>query len=124
MTDIRLAWAYVSRVAEAPCAPLAALVGRVGPVEAAQWVRRGAVRAELKQLTSARRDADRAAEDLDRVTRLGGRLVTPEDAQWPVVSFAAFGGVGIRRHPGGIAMVWQPGKRCDASAITSPGRSG
>ena len=103
MTDVRLAWAYLSRVAEPPCAALAALVGRVGPVEAAQRVRRGAVRTELRQLTSARRDADRAAEDLDRVTRLGGRLVTPEDAEWPVVPFAAFGGVDTRRHPGGIA---------------------
>ncbi len=38
-----LAWAYLSRVAEAPCAEVAALVRRVGPDEAAERIRRGAV---------------------------------------------------------------------------------
>ncbi len=45
MTDPTLrAWAYLSRVAEPPCAELAALVRRVGPVEAADRVRRGSGR--------------------------------------------------------------------------------
>lgn len=35
------AWAYLSRVAEPPCAQLAALVRCVGPVEAADRVRAG-----------------------------------------------------------------------------------
>ena len=44
MTDATpRAWAYLSRVAEPPCAELAALVRRVGPVEAAERVRRGEV---------------------------------------------------------------------------------
>ena len=103
MTDVRLAWAYLSRVAEPPCKALAALVGRVGPVEAEQLVRRGAVSADLARLTAARRESDRAADDLDRVARLGGRLVTPEDTEWPVIAFAAFGGVDLRRHSGGVA---------------------
>ncbi len=112
MTDVRLAWAYLSRVAEAPCAPLAALVGRVGPVEAADRVRRGAVSAELDRVTSARRDVDCAAEDLDRIARLGGRLVTPENTEWPVMSFAAFGGVDVRRNPSGIVplALWAIGE--------------
>ena len=37
----RYAWAYLSRVAEPPCVELATLVHRVGPVEAAERVRRG-----------------------------------------------------------------------------------
>ena len=32
------AWAYLSRVVEPPCPELAALVARVGPVEAAERV--------------------------------------------------------------------------------------
>lgn len=49
------AWAYLSRVAEPPCAQLAALVRCVGPVEAADRVRRGQVGNELAQHTGARR---------------------------------------------------------------------
>ena len=44
MTDLTLrAWAYLSRVVEPPCAELAALVNGVGPIEAAERVRRGQV---------------------------------------------------------------------------------
>ncbi|PRC62818.1 DNA processing protein DprA, partial [Mycobacterium sp. ITM-2017-0098] len=45
MTDetTRRAWAYLSRVAEPPCASLATLVGEFGPVAAAERVRRGDV---------------------------------------------------------------------------------
>ncbi|NBP85152.1 MAG: DNA processing protein DprA, partial [Mycobacteriaceae bacterium] len=35
------AWAYLSRVAEQPCAELSALIDSVGPLEAAERVRRG-----------------------------------------------------------------------------------
>ena len=102
MTDSRKAWAYLSRVAEPPCAPLAALVRRVGAVEAAERVKRAAVSPELDRLTSARRDVDSAAADLDRVARLGGRLVTPDDSEWPLAPLAHFAGVDVRDHPTGI----------------------
>jgi DNA processing protein len=88
MSDSRSAWAYLSRVAEAPSAPLAALVRSVGAVEAAERVRRGAVDAELDRVTSARREVDSAAADLDRIGRLGGRLLTPDDPDWPLAPFA------------------------------------
>lgn len=87
-----LAWAYLSRVAEPPCAELAALVHRVGPQEAAERVQRGQVDDELLRLTAARRDIDQAATDLDVIRRRGGRLVTPDDDEWPVLAFAAFDG--------------------------------
>lgn len=119
MTDIQRAWAYLSRVAEAPCAPLAAFVGRVGPLEAAERIRRGAVDAELGSLTSSRRDVDRAADDLDRVARLGGRLVTVDDAEWPVLSLAAFAGVDAGRNPNAIVplALWVAGEiaLCDVA---------
>ena len=89
------AWAYLSRVAEPPCTELAALVGRVGPVEAADRVRRGLVDDRLARHTAARRELDRAAADLDLLARRGGRLITPDDDEWPLLAFAAFGCAGV-----------------------------
>ena len=107
--DMR-AWAYLSRVAEPPCLELAALVQRVGPVEAADRVRRGLVDDDLARLTESRRGIYSAAEDLDLLARRGGRLITPDSDEWPVLAFAAFaairgthGGRGISR--GGPPMV-------------------
>jgi len=92
MTDATSgAWAYLSRVVEPPCAELAALVSRVGPVEAAERVRRGDVDEPLARRTEARRDIDRGAEDLAFLARRGGRLISPDDDEWPTLAFAAFG---------------------------------
>jgi DNA processing protein len=97
MSEDRLrAWAYLSRVAEAPCAELAEFVGRVGPVEAAQRVRAGAVDSEVARRTEARRDIDCATADLEMLRMRGGRLVTPDDDEWPTLAFAAFGGAPVR----------------------------
>lgn len=90
------AWAYLSRVAEPPCAELTSLVNRIGPQEAAERIRRGQVGDELSRLTAARRDMDQAATDLDLIRRRGGRLITPQDDEWPVLAFAAFGGARSR----------------------------
>ncbi|HEU4362015.1 MAG TPA: DNA-processing protein DprA [Mycobacterium sp.] len=90
------AWAYLSRVAEPPCRQLAELVGKVGPVGAADRIRRGQVDAELAGHTEARRDIDQAAEDLDCLARRGGRLITPDDDEWPVLAMAAFRGVAAK----------------------------
>lgn len=86
------AWAYLSRVAEPPCPQLAALVGAVGPVEAAEQIRRGAVEPGLVERTAARREIDCAVRDLELIERRGGRLITADDAEWPVLAFAAFTG--------------------------------
>lgn len=88
------AWAYLSRVAEPPRAAVAALVDRVGPVEAAERIRRGAVDPELARHTEARREIDVAADDLKLLDRRGGRLITPDDDEWPVLAFAGFAGAG------------------------------
>src|SRR6202000_2859730 len=95
-----LAWAYLSRVVEPPCPQLAALVQSVGPVEAAERVRRGQVNDELVRHTEARRGIDRAAEDLELLAQRGGRLITPDSDEWPLLAFAAFTGVGAKPRVG------------------------
>jgi len=100
MTDgIARAWAYLSRVAEPPCPELRALVKQVGPVEAASLVRAG-VDGRFGQRVEARRHIDCAAEDLEILARLGGRLVTADDDEWPLLAFRAFGGA--------VADRWRP----------------
>lgn len=122
--DDLAAWAYLSRVAEPPCLELAELVRSVGPVEAAERVRRGLVDGELARHTESRREMDRAADDLELLARRGGRLITPDSDEWPVLAFAAFaalggaagGRAGIR---GGPPMVlWALGPvRLDEAAL-------
>jgi DNA processing protein len=102
MTEPTLrAWAYLSRVVEPPCAELGALVDRVGPVEAAERVRRGQVDDILARHTEARREIDRAADDLDVLAHRGGRLITPDDDEWPILALAAFGGDAVAAKPQG-----------------------
>lgn len=99
--DVRRAWAYLSRVAEPPSPGLAALVARVGPVAAAAKVRSGDVAPQLARWTEARREQDCAAEDLEWLDQVGGRLITPADDEWPVLPFRAFGGLDTRKRPNG-----------------------
>jgi DNA processing protein len=87
------AWAYLSRVVEPPCAELAALVQQVGPVDAAELVRRGRVDETLARHTGARREIDCAAQDLDLLARRGGRLITPDDDEWPMLALTGFSSV-------------------------------
>ncbi len=95
------AWAYLSRVAEPPCGELAALVQQVGAVDAAERVRRGEVGDALARHTEARRDIDRAEHDLELLARHGGRLVTPDDDEWPLLAFAGFHGAAAATRPQG-----------------------
>lgn len=104
--DEALAWAYLSRVAEPPCPEVAALVGRVGAVEAAARIRRGAVAGDVRDATEARRENDCAAADLDALARLGGRLVTREDDEWPGLAFTRL--VGARGDGTPHPQAWPP----------------
>ncbi|MBJ7464518.1 MAG: DNA-protecting protein DprA [Mycolicibacterium sp.] len=92
MTDdtVRRAWAYLSRVAESPCAGLAGFVADVGPVEAAAAIRGGRAPDELRGRVAARFHIDSAAADLEMLDRRGGRLITPDDAEWPHLAFTVF----------------------------------
>lgn len=87
--ELRLARAYLSRVAEPPAHALAAFVAEVGPVEAAGRVRAGDVPSAVDSQTSARRGEDRAERDLELVAGVGGRLLVPEDEEWPRWPFNA-----------------------------------
>ena len=77
-------WAYLSRVTEAR-------------------VRRGEVSAAVHRRTEARREIDCAANDLDLLRQRGGRLVTSDDDEWPVLSFMSFAGAPVRDKPEGRA---------------------
>ncbi|WP_084514593.1 DNA-processing protein DprA [Nocardia acidivorans] len=79
----RLAWVYLSRVVEGPCAALSSLIESVGVVEAARAVRECALPEVLRGPTEARRGIDRAEADMALMARLGGRVVTPDDEEWP-----------------------------------------
>ncbi|MFI5499011.1 DNA-processing protein DprA [Nocardia asteroides] len=79
----RLAWVYLSRVVQGPCAPLSALIASVGVCEAARAVREHELPEALRGPTAARREIDRAAADLEEMARLGGRVITPDDDEWP-----------------------------------------
>ena len=110
MTDeIARAWAYLSRVAEPPCPELRALARRVGPVEAADRVRGGAVEDTVGRVVEARRRIDCAAEDLEALDRMGGRLITAEDAEWPLLAFNAFRGVDGRPQAHEPMVLWAAG---------------
>ncbi|HWF70801.1 MAG TPA: DNA-processing protein DprA, partial [Mycobacterium sp.] len=120
MTDLTLrAWAYLSRVVEPPCAELAALVDRVGPVAAAERVRRGQVDDNLARHIEARREIDRAADDLELLARRGGRLITPHDDEWPILAFTAFGSDAVAAKPHGrpplVLWAMGPARLCDTA---------
>lgn len=85
------AWAYLARVVEGPHRELNALLGEVGPEEAAERIRaRRGLPPGLARATEARHGEDRAAADLESAAAAGFRLVTPEDPEWPVAAVQAF----------------------------------
>jgi len=59
------------------------LVTEAGPVEAVRALRAGVAGGRATALAEARRRQDRAADDLAEAHRIGARLVTPEDREWP-----------------------------------------
>jgi DNA processing protein len=88
--ELRQARAYLSRVAEPPAPALSELIIDAGPVRAARLVAAGQVSHRVAAETGARRVDDRAEADLSAVAALGGRLVIPEDAEWPAEAFTCF----------------------------------
>ncbi|TQF67094.1 DNA-protecting protein DprA [Rhodococcus spelaei] len=97
MNPRRAAWAYLSQAALGPCAPLVELVAAVGPEDAARAVRQADLPEVLRSRTAARRDLDTAERDLAAVERLGGRLLTPDDDDWPAWKLLAFDAMDQRR---------------------------
>ena len=62
---------------------------------------RGAVGGELARRTEARREIDCAAEDLDTLARLGGRLMVADDPDWPMAFVPVVPGRRRARSPPG-----------------------
>ena len=116
----RRAWAYLSRVTEPPNPRLAGLVAAVGAVEAAGRIRCRDVNDErIIRATEARYQIDCADDDLELIDRMGGRLITEDDDEWPHLAFAAFHGVDRTRRPQGHPplVLWAvgPSRMCDVA---------
>ncbi|QWF82952.1 DNA-processing protein DprA [Amycolatopsis sp. CA-230715] len=79
----RVARAYLLRVAEPPAPSLVRFVEENGPVLAAALVRAERCPARVRDETVARKDQALAEHDLAEASRLGARLVIPEDDEWP-----------------------------------------
>ncbi|GHP15820.1 putative DNA processing protein DprA [Rhodococcus sp. NKCM2511] len=87
----RLAWAYLSRVAQGPHRTVTDHAAAHGPEATAAAVRAG----RLGERLAARAHVDTAAADLDHMAALGGRLITPDDHEWPAWRFLGFDGSGL-----------------------------
>ncbi|MFD4643981.1 DNA-processing protein DprA [Lentzea sp. NPDC058436] len=114
---VRLARAYLSRVAEPYPAALAALIAEVGPIEAAELVRSGEVSPSVASQTSARRAEERAHADLAFMARIGGRLVIPEDDEWPRWPLLGLENVAARRCGGEPIALWVRGPHFLADVV-------
>ncbi|MFT4127616.1 MAG: DNA-processing protein DprA [Gordonia sp. (in: high G+C Gram-positive bacteria)] len=113
------AWAYLARVAEPPSGPLAALVAELGAVDAAAAVRRRRVPAgfgEVLKATAARADTDSSAQDIEIAHRIGARLLTPDDDEWPAL--ALYGLDHATERGGAPLALWVrgPGRLDDVAA--------
>jgi len=108
----RLAWAYLSTVAQGASRRLTDAIAEHGPEAIADAVRDGTRGAGISRRTRARAHLDTAGADLEMVARLGGRLVTPDDAEWPAWQFLSFDALtgGADSDAGPLAL-WVLGNR-------------
>ncbi|MDO4908927.1 MAG: DNA-processing protein DprA [Corynebacterium sp.] len=92
--DLRLSWAYLSRVVEGPHPAMEVLLQVRDPREIAraiyyreQWIGHTLLRA-----TESRHDLYQPQQDLDAAEKIGARLIVPTDPEWPTQRFdRAFG---------------------------------
>ena len=110
LTEIRHARAYLMRVVEPPAPALAALIDKIGPVEAADRVRTGHVPDAVDVETSARREQDLVANDFALAEGVGARLVIPEDPEWPAWPLLPLAQATLERHRCGLPLgLWVRG---------------
>ena len=83
---VRRARAWLSRAVEPGSVAMWRYVERVGPVEAVASLRAGAAPPGVQELVGARAGEDVADDDLLRAERCDGRLVVPEDDEWPALA--------------------------------------
>lgn len=120
-TELR-AWAYLARVVEPPNAALLSLCDELGPIETAAAIRARSVphgHDEVLTATAARADTDLAAQDLDVAARIGARLVTRDDPEWPAWPLLALGQADTASRGGEPLALWVRGtSRLDEVAST------
>lgn len=120
-TELR-AWAYLSRVVEPPNSPLLSLCDHLGPVEAAAAVRARTVPPgydDVLTATAARADTDLAGQDLELAARIGARLLTRDDPEWPAWPLLALGQADTAFRGGEPVALWVRGRgRLDEAAST------
>ncbi|MDY6811065.1 DNA-protecting protein DprA [Gordonia sp. HNM0687] len=116
------AWAYLARVVEPPNAPLLSLCDHLGPVEAAAAIRARSVPRgydDVLTATTARADTEMAEQDLELAARIGARLVTRDDAEWPAWPLLALGQADTASRGGEPLALWVRGSgRLDEAAST------
>ncbi|MFT3662768.1 MAG: DNA-processing protein DprA [Gordonia sp. (in: high G+C Gram-positive bacteria)] len=106
------AWAYLTAVAEPPCAPLIDLVRRHGAEETARMIKARALPADgaaVATATEARHRVDTAARDLETAAAVGARLVTRDDAEWPAWSLLALDQASTAVRGGAPLALWVRG---------------
>jgi DNA processing protein len=84
--EVRRARAWLSRAVEPGSVDMWRFVSGVGPVEAVAALRAGTAPSRVQALAGARAGGDSSDDDLWRAERCGGRLVAPEDAEWPAMA--------------------------------------
>lgn len=113
-TDRELrAWAYLSAVAEPPCAAVIALVGKYGAEEAARMVAARSFPADQSAVavaTEARAATVRAELDLEVAHRRGARLLTPAHDDWPAWSLLALDNATSSARGGAPLALWVRGE--------------
>lgn len=83
LAAVRRARAWLSRAAEPGSLVFWRFVEQAGPVEAVRLLRAGVAPAAVQALVGVRAQQDASLPDLRRAQRCGGRLVVPEDDEWP-----------------------------------------
>ncbi|HEX3588233.1 MAG TPA: DNA-processing protein DprA, partial [Pseudonocardiaceae bacterium] len=81
--DVRLARAYLLRVAEPPAPNLSRFVDEHGPTVAADLIASADAPQRVLDETAARHDVHLAEQDLAVAESSGARLLVPEDPAWP-----------------------------------------
>lgn len=82
-TEVRRARAWLSRTVEPGSLAVHRLLAACGPVRVMELIKAGRAPDAVQRLAAARRNDDRSLADLTAADRLGVRLVTPEDEEWP-----------------------------------------
>lgn len=118
----RRAWAYLSSVAESPCAAIELFAAELGPIEAVAAIKARTVprrHTAVLDATAARHAVDSSARDLDVADRIGARLITRDDPEWPGWPLMALGQADTAARGGEPIALWVRGPgRLDEMAAT------